>query len=413
MCWNCKEPGDLASQCNNDPACHMCGKMGHLARDCFNPSLPSHDASFCNNCYKPGHIAAECTNEKACNYCRKTGHLALDCPNDPVCNICNISGHMARHCPKSGLSPPEIVGGPFHDIMSHNCGHPGHISHDCVSIVMCNDCGGRGHQAYECPSVRMLDHGFRRIQREMCTLEKRGSLFILTLTGNDEHRLNPTLIDAIKAALLRVRSKSSTAPSALIITAQGKFFSNGYDLAWANTSGPAATTVDRLQLMSFKLRSLVNDLISFPMPTIAAISGHASAAGFVLALCHDYILMRKDRGFLYMSELDIGFKIPAWFMALARCKIGSPMALRDVIQRATKFTAEVAAEKGIIDSAHDSAEETMKAAVRLGEELVWRKWDGHVYAQNRMVVFADVLVAIGFDETVENASHVTKAASQL
>ncbi|KAA8545722.1 hypothetical protein F0562_020827 [Nyssa sinensis] len=59
------------------------------------------------------------------------------------------------------------------------------------------------------------------------------------------------------------------------------------------------------------------------------------------------------------------------------------MAWRDVVLRAEKLTAEVAVEKGIINSAHASVEDTMKAALRLREELVSRKWDGHVYAQNR------------------------------
>ncbi|XP_059628163.1 enoyl-CoA delta isomerase 1, peroxisomal-like [Cornus florida] len=238
----------------------------------------------------------------------------------------------------------------------------------------------------------------------MCTLEKRGSLFILTLTGNDEHRLNPNLIDAIKAALHRVRSES-TGPSALITTACGKFFSNGYDLAWANTTSPAAAA-QRIQLMSSKLRSLVNDLISFPMPTIAAVCGHASAAGYILALSHDNVLMRKDRGFLYMSEVDIGLKISAWFVSVVSTKIGSAIARRDVILRAAKLTAKMAVERGIIDSAHDGAEETVEAAVRLGEELVGRKWDGHVYGQIRRVLHADVLRAIEFDETVEDAAEI-------
>lgn len=227
----------------------------------------------------------------------------------------------------------------------------------------------------------------------MCSLEKIGNLFVLTLSGNDEHRLSPTLIDSIRAALRQVKTES-TGPSALITTAQGKFFSNGYDLKWAGTN------IGRQQLMSSKLRALVSDLITLPMPTIAAITGHASASGFVLALCHDYILMRKDRGFLYMSELDIGYKVPLWFMALIKSKIGSPKARREVVMRAAKLTAEMAVERGIIDSAHDSAVKTVNAAVKLGEELVGRKWDGHVYGDNRMAYLDDVLSALGFDETV-------------
>ncbi|KAK9283334.1 hypothetical protein L1049_011573 [Liquidambar formosana] len=237
----------------------------------------------------------------------------------------------------------------------------------------------------------------------MCTLEKRGSLFVLTLTGADEHRLNPTLLDAISAALRRVKAETST-PSAIITTAQGKFFSNGYDLAWAKSSGPAATYNYRFRLISSKLRSLVTDLVSLPMPTIAAISGHASAAGFLLALCHDYVLMRKDRGFLYMSELDVGLNIPACSMAVLRCKIGSPAVRREVALRAAKLTAKEAVDFGVIDSAHDSAEETVEAAMRLGKELVGRKWDGHVYGEIRTVVMSEVLEAIAAEDEGSTAT---------
>ncbi|KAJ9684205.1 hypothetical protein PVL29_016608 [Vitis rotundifolia] len=235
----------------------------------------------------------------------------------------------------------------------------------------------------------------------MCSLEKRGNTFILTLTGPGEHRLNPTLLDAISAALSRVRAESSMS-SALITTAEGKFFSNGYDLAWASASG---VFLDRTKLMSSKLRSLVADLISLPMPTIAAISGHCSAAAVILALSHDYVLMRNDRGFIYMSELDIGLKIPDWFVALIRSKIGAPRSQRELMLRAAKLTARDALNWGIIDSAHVSTEETVRAAIQLGEELVGRKWDGHVYAQIRMCMLVDVFDKIGCDESVGEVSH--------
>lgn len=228
----------------------------------------------------------------------------------------------------------------------------------------------------------------------MCTLEKRGKIFILTLTGDGEHRLNPSLVDEIQSALIRVRTESISCPSsALITTAEGKFFSNGYDLAWAGSSEA------RAKLMVSKLETLIADLISFPMPTIAAISGHASAAGFMLALSHDYVLMRKDRGFVYMSELDIKRVIPTWFVSMIECKIGSPMARRHLLLKAAKVTAKEAVEMGIIDSAYDSADETLMAALRLGDQFVVKEWDGHVYAQIRMKLLAVVLDKIGASST--------------
>lgn len=231
----------------------------------------------------------------------------------------------------------------------------------------------------------------------MCTLEKKGSLYILTLTGPGEHRLNPKLLDAIHSALVRVKAEVSSGPSAaaLITTAEGKFFSNGYDLALAQSCPSIILS------MSLKLRSVIAELISFPMPTIAAITGHASAAGLMFVLAHDYAIMRKDRGFLYMSELDIGLKISARFMALIRSKVGNPATQREMVLRAAKLTAKEAVEMGIIDSAYVGAEETVKAAVELGQELVMRNWDGHVYCQNRKVIYKEVLDSLGSDETVE------------
>ncbi|KAK4371982.1 hypothetical protein RND71_007366 [Anisodus tanguticus] len=222
----------------------------------------------------------------------------------------------------------------------------------------------------------------------MCTLEKRGNIFLLTLTSIDEHRLHPNLIDSISPALHTVRSESNSSSSALITTTQGKLFSNGYDLKWALVD-PAYQ-----QLMSNKLRSLVSDLISLPILIIIAITGHASAAGFVFALCHDYIVMHKDRGFLYMSELDIGYPIPIWFSALVKCKVGSPAVWREVVLKAAKLKAEMGVERGIVDSAHDGVEET------LGEDLVRRNWDGKVYAGCRKTLYVGLLNKLGSDETV-------------
>ncbi|CAL5191479.1 unnamed protein product [Lathyrus oleraceus] len=221
----------------------------------------------------------------------------------------------------------------------------------------------------------------------MCSLEKNGNIFILTLTGDGEHRLNPTLLNSIKSALHRVRQQATTS-SALITTAHGKFFSNGYDIDWAQTF------LDRITLVDDLLRSVVSDLLSLPMPTIAAVTGHASAAGYILALAHDYVLMRSDRGFLYMSEIDINRVIPAWFVAVVDAKVGDAAARRRIVMQADKVTAKEAVRLGIVDSAHDSAEETVKAAVGLGGDLVKRGWDGHVYAQNRKRFLGHVIRAV-------------------
>ncbi|XP_059665273.1 enoyl-CoA delta isomerase 2, peroxisomal-like [Cornus florida] len=233
----------------------------------------------------------------------------------------------------------------------------------------------------------------------MCTLEKRGNIFFLTLTGDDEHRLNPTLIASLRSALSDAKSQS-TRGSVLITTAQGKFFSHGFDLKWAQAAGSASASKNRLLQLVELFRPIVADLLALPMPTIAAVTGHAIAAGSMLAMSHDYVLMRSDRGVLYMGELDIGLTIPDYFMALVRSKVALAEARRDLLLRALKVKAEEAVAMRIVHSAHGSVEGTVEAAVRLGEELGKRRWDGEVYAEIRKGMYPELRGMLGLEEKI-------------
>lgn len=234
----------------------------------------------------------------------------------------------------------------------------------------------------------------------MCTIERRGNIFLLTLTGDDEHRLNPTLIGSIRSALAEVKSQA-TRGSVLITSAQGKFFSNGFDLRYAQAAGSVQGAKDRLMNMVEIFKPLVADLISLPMPTIAAITGHAAAAGLMLAMSHDYITMRSDKGVLYMSELNIGMTLPDYFNAIFRSKLGSPSARRALLLKASKVRAEEAVGMGIVDSVHSNGMEALEAAVRLGEDLSKNKWEGKVYAEIRKSLYPELCGILGLkDEKV-------------
>ncbi|KAH7522126.1 hypothetical protein FEM48_Zijuj07G0104900 [Ziziphus jujuba var. spinosa] len=130
-----------------------------------------------------------------------------------------------------------------------------------------------------------------------------------------------------------------------------RFFSNGFDLAWAKSASSKSVAADRLHQMVVSLKSVVGALLSLPMPTIAALPGHTAAGGFLFALCHDYILMRSDRGVLYMSEVDMGLPFPDYFTVAMRSKIGSVLARRDVMLRGMKIKGKEAVRLGILDSA--------------------------------------------------------------
>ncbi|XWS74996.1 hypothetical protein CRYUN_Cryun01aG0047200 [Craigia yunnanensis] len=122
--------------------------------------------------------------------------------------------------------------------------------------------------------------------------------------------------------------------------------------------------------MSSKLRALVTDLISFPMPTVAAFTSHACTAGFILALSPNHIIMRKDQGFLYMSELNIGLKIPACFMAVVRSsslkKPPEPLrrAVADCLSSSSSSSSPAAVAGGFSSYHHGSPSLVLTEASR-------------------------------------------------
>jgi enoyl-CoA hydratase/carnithine racemase len=107
----------------------------------------------------------------------------------------------------------------------------------------------------------------------MPTLDRDDSVFVLDL-GSDENRLHPDWVASVNAALDEV--EKAEGPRALVTTATGKFYSNGLDLEWA------AQHMDEFEPYIVSVQHLYARLLTLPMITVAAIQGHAFAAGAML-----------------------------------------------------------------------------------------------------------------------------------
>ena len=59
----------------------------------------------------------------------------------------------------------------------------------------------------------------------------------------------------------------------------------------------------------------------WPFPTVAAIQGHAFAAGAMFALAHDFRVMRADRGYFCLPEVDIHIPFTRGMSALIQAKL--------------------------------------------------------------------------------------------
>ena len=55
---------------------------------------------------------------------------------------------------------------------------------------------------------------------------------------------------------------------------------------------------------------MLSKLISLSVPTMALISGHCYAGGLIMAMCHDFRIMREGSGVLCLSEINLGVGVP-------------------------------------------------------------------------------------------------------
>jgi enoyl-CoA hydratase/carnithine racemase len=181
-------------------------------------------------------------------------------------------------------------------------------------------------------------------------LTKEDDVFILTFLTT-ETRFSVSSVSYILAALDIVekylQDHPDNAPKALITTATGRIYSNGLELSEILTDASEPKRIDTFFHSS--LHRLFARLITFPIPTVACINGHAFAAGFFFALCHDFRIMREDRGYLCMNEVELPLPMPPGVASVLKAKIKNPQILRDVALQAKRLNSKQAMEAGIVD----------------------------------------------------------------
>ncbi|WP_067834313.1 enoyl-CoA hydratase-related protein [Nocardia lijiangensis] len=174
----------------------------------------------------------------------------------------------------------------------------------------------------------------------MPTLEYHDKIAVLDL-GGDENRFSPDFLDEVDAHLDTALAEGA---QGLITTASGKFYSNGLDLDWlgANT--------DRGQWYVARVQALLARVLTLPVPTAAALPGHAFGAGAMLAIAHDYRVMRADRGYFCFPEVDIRIPFTPGMAALIQAKL-TPKAAVASMTTGRRYGGEAAAEADIVDVA--------------------------------------------------------------
>ncbi|KAG2232447.1 hypothetical protein INT48_001923 [Thamnidium elegans] len=214
------------------------------------------------------------------------------------------------------------------------------------------------------------------------TLSQEGPLFILHLHHKD-NRFNTEFCLSILKALQIVEdyflASEEIGDMALVTVGNDKIYSNGLDLMHALSYTP---------FMDVYL-TLLKRLVTFCIPTVAALNGHAFAGGCMLAFAHDYRVMRSDRGYLCMNEVDLPSPLHPGMAGILRHKT-TPKTYRDMVLQGHRFTAQQALDQEIVDIICPG-DQVLDQAKQLALKWAPKAKSGIVYKQLKDEMYTDIV----------------------
>lgn len=203
----------------------------------------------------------------------------------------------------------------------------------------------------------------------MASVEYRLDDHVAVVSMNDgENRFNPSFLEAFMGVLDEIES-GTTATTLVAHSTHEKIFSNGIDLEWLV---PAIQRRDMAAAKGFfyQLNKLLKRLVTYPLVTVAAISGHAFAGGAILSCAFDFRFMRSDRGFFCLPEVDLGIPFLPGMNAILNSAIPR-QALTEMQLTGARLTAEMCRNLNIVKGAFHQdqlMDETMNFARQVNKK---------------------------------------------
>jgi enoyl-CoA hydratase/carnithine racemase len=182
---------------------------------------------------------------------------------------------------------------------------------------------------------------------------------VAVITWNEgENRINLDSLQRLHEIVDELETLDG--PLAIVLTGHGKFFCNGLDLErFAANPSEHGSTID-------ELNRLIGRLLVFPAYTVAALNGHTFAGGALISCAFDYRVMRADRGYWCMNEVEIGLPLNERLWSILENRLPRSTAII-AATTAHRFSGQDARAHGIVEAVA-SEDEVLGHAVGVADK---------------------------------------------
>ncbi|MCX7382428.1 MAG: crotonase/enoyl-CoA hydratase family protein [Alphaproteobacteria bacterium] len=181
---------------------------------------------------------------------------------------------------------------------------------------------------------------------------------VITMDDGKANAVNPALVAALNACLDQAEREAK----AVVLAGRAQRFSGGFDLKMM-----AASPREEVRALVTSGGRLAMRLYGFPMPVVAACTGHCVAMGVFLLLACDIRIGTRGGFKIGANETAIGMSLPIFAVELLKARL-DPRALTKASILAHLYDPESAVTAGYFDSVEDAAD-LLPAAIRTATEL--------------------------------------------
>ena len=194
---------------------------------------------------------------------------------------------------------------------------------------------------------------------EFIELTHNAGIATVTLNRGKVNAIHEPMALELQALFTTLVDDADT--QAVILTGRDKFFSFGFDVPHFYDHSPE----DFARFLR-TFCALSSQMFLFPKPMVAAVNGHCTAGGCILALTCDYRVMVDERAKIGLNEITFGSSIFAGSVAMLSHTVGAANA-ENVLLTGQLFSSSEACQLGLVDET-TAAAQVLPRAVAIAED---------------------------------------------
>ncbi len=183
----------------------------------------------------------------------------------------------------------------------------------------------------------------------MIDLEITNEIAVIQLSRGVTNAINYAFVEKFSKILQKLH-ESTEVKSIVISSKTEKFFSIGFDL-------PELIEYSQSQFADFfhSFNLFCMQLYTFPKPVIAALKGHATAGGCILATCCDYRIIADGKKYMGLNEIKLGVPLPYPCYLILKDLVGATY-IREICEFGDFYLPDRLKIMGLVDSVQPANE---------------------------------------------------------